>query len=507
MRGALASVCIAVAAVSGCHPTTPRVPLPPPAVLWSQVTVALVPRPGYTGTQRVNFAVPIPRGKLADPDRVRVLARGVELAAARRGLARHPDGSVRSVQLQVEATVTPRAMLEVRLDEAPTTPPLELVPVSTTLEPPDGSEGPKVWVLLPANWLAASGVVGPQVPITDVRIDAFENVCDYENHTTSHFLAERSSRGVWLYDRGTTMYRGHARRGDLLTLESAYRETALYRAAITGTGAATRIGVPGAADDLKYHYAQGLAIHYLLTGDDRFRESAEDIATRVSALWHNFAYAGDDRFWTERNAGFSLLAYVWARIVTDDRAAELEDRAHAHVDAYLTMQDTQPASWTDREARCFAHTAAAHGEDYGTWGCSPWMSALLAEALDVYASEIGGTRARAARAAIVKLGKILARDGLDDTGKPYYWMGLGEAPDEIDWANEHWGEAAYVIAMAWHHGERRDASLRATAIELLVRLHADGVSPHTRSFNWQCRAAVAAPSYLRDPGRPATLER
>jgi len=489
MRGLLAVVTFALA-LAGCGPATPRVPLPSPAASWKSVTVSLAPRTGHSGTQRVNFAVPLARGKLTDPDRVRVLANRVEIAVARRALARYLDGSVRSVQIQVETAAT---ALEVRLDEPPTTPSLALVDVSTTL----ANDLPKVWALLPANWLAGSGVAGPQITIADTKIDAFGNVCDYDRNATAQFLAEQSNRGVWLYDRGTTMYRGYVRRGDQRTLESAYRETTIYRAGMSGTGAATRIGVPGAVDDLKYHYAQNLAIHYLLTGDDRFRESAEDIATRASALWDNFAYAGSDKFWTERHAGFSLLAFVWARIVTDDQALVLEQRAKAHVDAYLAMQATYPASWTDPEARCFAHTAEAHGEDYGTWGCSPWMSAILAEALDAYATEVRGAGAKAARAAIVKLGKIIARDGLDKTGKPYYWMGIGDIADEIDPDDEHWGEAAYVIAMAWHHGGRRDASLKATAIELLVRLHADGRSPHLRSFNWQCRTAVAAPYYLR----------
>jgi hypothetical protein len=189
---------------------------------------------------------------------------------------------------------------------------------------------------------------------------------------------------------------------------------------------------------------------------------------------------------------------VWARIVTDDQAAVFEQLATSHVEAYLAMQATYPAGWTDPAARCFAHTAAAHGEDYGTWGCSPWMSAILAEGLDAYATEIRGASAPAARAAIVKLGKIIARDGLDKTGKPYYWMGIGGIADEVDGDDEHWGESAYVIAMAWRHGGRSDAALKAAAIELLVRLQAEGISPHTRSFNWQCRAAVAAPYYLRD---------
>ncbi|MBA2544832.1 MAG: hypothetical protein H0V17_34640 [Deltaproteobacteria bacterium] len=487
--------CIALALLSGC-PAAPRATLPPPATSWRSVTVTLAPRAGVTGMQRVNFAVPVARGRLEQPALVRVLEDRIEIPAARRALARYPDGSVRSVQIQVDVSVAPGTTLEVRLDERPTTKELALVDVSTTLDPADGTQGPKVWALLPANWLAGSGVAGPQVTRAETKIDAFENVCDYDNHTTEKFFAEQSNRGVWLYDRGTTMYRGYVRRGDSKTLESAYRETAIYRAGISGTGAATRISIPGATDDLKYHYAQNLAIHYLLTGDDRFRESAEDIATRVSALWSNFAYAGDARFWTERHAGFSLLAYVWAKIVTDDRGAELDQRAAAHVDAYLAVQAAYPAN-TDPDARCFAHTAEAHGEDYGTWGCSPWMSAILAEGLDAYATEEGGERAKAARAAIVKLGKIIARDGLDRTGKPYYWMGIGDVADEVDPDDEHWGEAAYVIALAWHHGGRADASLRKTAIELLVRLHADGVSPHTRSFNWQCRSAVAAPYYLR----------
>lgn len=495
MRGRLA-VLIAVA-LWGCPASTPRVQLPPPAVSWKSVTVKLAPRAGISGVQRVNFAVPLARGKLKDPDRVRVLVAGAEISAGRRALARYHDGSVRSVQLQVE---TAAASLEVRLDEPPAAPPLALVDVALTLEPSDGTQGPNVWALLPANWLAGSGVAGPQITLDETKIDAFGNVCDYDNHTIAQFLSERSNKGVWLYDRGTAMYRGHVRRGDQLTLESAYRETAIYRAGMSGTGEATRISVPDAALDLKYHYAQNLAIHYLMTGDDRFREAAEDIATRVSKLWDAFAYAGGDRFWTERHAGFALLAYVWARTVTDDQAAVLDQRAKSYVDAYLAMQATQPASWTDPDARCFAHTAAAHGEDYGTWGCSPWMSAILAEGLDAYATEVRGAGAKAAREAIVKLGKILARDGLDRTGKPYYWMGLGDIADEEDPDDEHWGEVAYVIAMAWHHGGRADASLKKTAIELLVRLHADGVSPHTRSFNWQCRAAVAAPYYLRGGG-------
>jgi hypothetical protein len=476
-------------------PPPPPPPPPPPA---ATVDVTLQPRVGVTGTQRVNFAVPLARGQLADPARVRVLAGATELRAARRALARYADGSVRSVQLQVDADVGV-GTLKVRLGEAPTTTELARVAVSTTLETPDGSLGPRVWVRLPAAWLSASGVVGPQVTeaaVEGTALDAFDGACDYANHTVTQFIAQQASKDVWLYDRGTTMYRGYARRGDALTLESAYRETAIYRNGLTGTGAATRIGVPGSAADLKYHYAQNMAIHYLLTGDERFRDSAEDVADRIASMWSP-DYGGGDGFWTERHAGFALLAYVWAGMVSDDRADLYQALADDAVEAYLALQATYSPGWNDQAARCFAHTATAHGEDFGTWGCSPWMSAILADGLDQYATETGGSAATAARGAIVKLGTVLARDGRDSSGKPYYWMGMGNSSDEIDDYDEHWGEPAYVVAMAWHHGGRSNATLEGAARAMLGGLKSHGTSPHLRSFNWQCRSAPGAAYYLR----------
>jgi hypothetical protein len=482
------------------EPAPDPTPDPAPTPTGATVDVILAPASGVSGTQRVNFAVPLAPGRLLDPTRVRVMSGSTELSAARRALARYPDGSVRSVQIQVDTAAVGGATLQVRIGEAPTRPALALVDVSTTLVAADATLGPRVWARLPAAWLSASGFTGPQIPeaqTTGTAATAWRNVCDYANHAISSFLSASGTKDAWLYDRGTAMYRGYARRGDLVTLESAYRETALYRRGMTGTGTSTRIGVPGAVDDLKYHYNQNLAIHYLLTGDDRFRESAENLAVRVHALWSSPDYAGGSDFWTERHAGFALLAYVWADIVTDDRGTEFQELADDAVDAYLAMQARYPTNWTDTAARCFAHTAAAHGESFGTTGCSPWMSAILADGLDAYATERGGSDAVAARGAIVKLGTILARDGRDSRGKPLYWLGVGTATDEVDPFEEHWGEAAYVVAMAWHHGGRTSSTLRTAADALVSGLASNGTSPHLRSFNWQCRSAVATPFYLR----------
>ncbi len=461
----------------------------------------LVPQAGVTGVQRVNFALPIPAGLLHEPTRIRLAPPGgSELASARRALATWPDGSLRSVQLQVEVDVTATTALDVEVDAPTASGALTLVDVAGTLAAADGTAGPRVWVLLPSGWLASSQVAGPIVPaavIAGTPLDAWSSLCDYAVFDADAFLAVADTAGSWLYDRPTALYLGYAITGDLGPLQSAYREAAIYRAGLTGTDENTRISVPGAASDLKYHYAQGMAIHYLLTGDDRFREGAENVAVRAHALWSDPGYAGGADFWTERHAGFALLAYEWAAAVSDDRAATFAAWSDQAVAAYLPLQDVATSAW-EVDARCFAHSAEAHGEAFGYVGCSPWMSAILADGLEAHARRVGGAGAAAARSGLVRLGRMLARHGRDLDGRPYYWMGAGVDAAEIDPYEEHWGESAYVVALAWHWSGRTDAELRTAALSLVDGLGRLGEAGQLRSFNWQCRSAVMTPFYLRE---------
>jgi hypothetical protein len=94
------------------------------------------------------------------------------------------------------------------------------------------------------------------------------------------------------------------------------------------------------------------------------------------------------------------------------------------------------------------------------------------------------------------MGRIFAQQGTDADGRPFYWMGVGTDDDEPDAYDEHWGESAYVIAMAWHYAPADEPELRDAADALIEGLAAYGSAPHMRSFNWQCRSAVATPYYL-----------
>jgi hypothetical protein len=470
---------------------------PPPTP--TTFTVSLV-SDGATGMQRVNFAVPFAAGVITDPDRIRITLGGTEVPAARRALASHGDGSIRSVQLQIDVDVTANPTLTVELGVDGASGPA-MMPVVGTTTGTGNNVHPKVWAVLPTSVLLASGLGGPliaQSDVTDTALDAWNTLCDYDRWNTDQFLMNSaSSRDVWLYDRVTAMYRGYFTTGTLSPLRSAYREASIYRAGMTITnGVATAIAPPTANDDLKYYYSQNMALHYLLTGDDRFREAAEAVSARVVTMW-NPVYNGADRFWTERNAGFALLAHEWALMVTDDQAAAINARSEAAVTAYLSHQVMYPTGYDDMTVRCFGHTATAHGESYGGTGCSPWMSAILADALDEYARRVGGTRAWDVRTSLVMLGRSIMRDGRDSAGKPLYWMSEGTGTDVPDQYDEHWGESAYVVALAWNATGRMEGALKVAADQLAAGFKANGEVGQTRSFNWQCRSAVATPALLK----------
>ena len=462
------------------------------------IPVSLVPQGDAGGTERVNFGVPLPRNQLDDPGRLRIADEGSELPAYVRPIAWYDDGSLRSVQVQVEVDVSTTDELEISLGAAASGGALEPVPVEDTLVTADGTEGPRVFALLPPRWLVRSGLVGPvpsAPPEQGASPGAWAGVCDYEDYDSSRFASERGSRGSWLYDRPTALYRLHAITGDLSPLRSAYQEAHQYRTGIVGSEESTRIGVPTAENDLKYHYTQGMAVTYLLSGDERLRERVEDVAVRASSLW-NPVYTPGGSFWTERHAAFALLAYVWAARISVDRRDEFLVLADEAVDAYRDTQAAYPAEYTRDDARCLSHGASDAGETYGYEGCSPWLSAILADGLAEYAAERGGERASRAREAIVKLGRFFAEFGADPDGKPYYWLSGDGTRGERDPFHEHWGEMPYIIAMAWHYDGRRDDWMREVAEAFVDGLALHGEASQIRSFNWQCRSAPLTPFYL-----------
>jgi hypothetical protein len=120
------------------------------------------------------FGVPLPPDLLRDASRVVVLDdRGRPLPAwiesleqwRSGGRAGRRDGSIRSLRVRLRVDPVEHGTLQVRLGEAGHPAPEGAPPDSEdVLLAPDGLRGPRVFALLPAAWLCASGVAGPQVP-------------------------------------------------------------------------------------------------------------------------------------------------------------------------------------------------------------------------------------------------------------------------------------------------------------------------------------------------------
>lgn len=447
------------------------------------VRVQLVPRDGVVGRQRVSFGMPLPRGLIDDPRFLRVDHDGKELRAARRVIATYADGSARAVQLQIELDFAGPDEVDVVVGALAATEPLAPVTVERTLRPPDGVEGPRVWAVLPARWLSPSGFAGKIVSeraVEGTLLDPWNRVCDYRLYGIDAFLAASEQPRAWRFDRATVLYRGYARRGELPTLSAAYREAAIYRLAVTD------FGVP--ETDMEFSFAQGLAMHYLATGDDRFRESAEDIALDLA---DRIEAAGAMERLDELHAGLALLSWVWAMAISDDHGQELGAIADRAVETWLAARDREPTRWSDPDARCFPHVDSS-----GTTRCTPWKSVVLVEALDHYATERPGPLADEAVRAIVELGRYVAREGNDRDGRPLAIIGVGDAPDEIDWDDEYWGDAAYVVAAGFHHAGRNDRELGFAGYDLVAAYRTIGQAPDLESFNRQCRTGVATPWFL-----------
>lgn len=471
------------------------------------VNVTLTRANGVTGTQRVNLGVPVADGVAATtPIGVRIA--GAVVATYSRALATYPSGNARSFQVQFDA---PDTAMTATIELGTTAPALTSVAVDTLLQ--DEAFGaamvrtPRVWATLPAAWLVGSTVAGHLVTnasLAAAPLNAWRTKCDYAAYGSSAFASQMGTAGPWLYDRGTALYRGYAVTGALGPLQSAWRETDLYRQRLLASSATPP------STDLKYNYTQNLALHYLFTGDDRFREAAETIANRATVSGYTGAISTS--FWTERHAGFGLLANVYAARVSDDQAATFRMRADTILTNLVAIQNTAltltsaPANkMLDATYRCFAHTPQAHDiTEYvnldgapATLVCSPWMSAIVAEGLEAWADDAPAPRRTLALEAIVRLGRRLVNpDNRAPSGRPHYLLGVdgANAPDGFD---EHWGETAYVGAMAWHYSGRSDATLRTNAMHYVTGFSTNGTIGQLRSFNWQCRGAIATPYYLQ----------
>ena len=397
---------------------------------------------------RVTFGVPLPRGSLpvGQLATVKVLRNGDEIPANVAMLTpwRHTSNaaqdasSVRVLRIQVEYTFSaPFPASEsvsvqwggsartVSLDfRDPRTAWHQVTDTTTstggaTFGPEHNVFEPDVYALLPAEWLATSGLKSPtaamdssislaripaaQVPAAftgyreadQAQVNFFYSVINDDEPNTEqsanntnyfsqvppppHELGE-----PWLYDRATTLYVGYLRSGGFRFLREAVRNADYYRqllytAADCNDGACVgsfrlKNQDPAAPwHDAKYSYNESLALTYWLTGDELALARVRDV-TRV---YEDVATSPNPNSFTERHSGLKWLANVVAYEVTGE--AQYKTELLGILTDFRNAQTAGPSGAPDDGG--IWHSIRSHeGVASDTPITSPWMSALIADA-------------------------------------------------------------------------------------------------------------------------------
>ena len=357
----------------------------------------------------VSFGVPFPRGTVADAGRIRVTDEaGTEIPAHVEELARWRSlggaagfqESTRSALVQISVTFASASPKTIRVHwgAAPGSPlprmgdpwagwdaigagtffPAEYPAAAAVREP-------NVYVTFAPDWLGACILRTRTEPLgTDAGWAFFDGVAPEFARTAVNDVDPRvtaanqinyaGDKEPWLFQRASTLFGMYVRSGDVKWLRHAHRAAQFYAAHLTATGFFDL-----AADDLKYAYGSALFLDLMLLGDTRQLPRIEAVAG-AGAGW-NPTYTATTSFWTERHQTYSLLAALvaWEATGSATHAARV-----TRVATESFRMAREPASGWAPEG-CILHTQASHeGDDVTQPICSPWMSALLAEAIFRY---------------------------------------------------------------------------------------------------------------------------
>lgn len=394
------------------------------------------------GSQLVTFGLPFPRGRLVDPDHVRVTSvdgddlptDATELARWRHLTDPARDGtSIRAVLVSFrhDCSAAPRANYHVQWRVRRSVHArLGVTPANVThawgpMAPPTVGEHPATdnygvdraaasirephtWVTLPPDWLLAAELRGPAQRISDPDLRAYlfgfgrSAVNDFPVDPPTGIKRDQgraitdwtSNFEGWLFDRPYALWNAYVQSGEVKWLRHAHRASQYYADWISGDGDVS--GYPrgsfrkrpapssGERGDPKYSHSGGLLAAYLLTGDARLLQKIRDIEAFTSRISTRLPPASQSTaLWTERHVATALAGALHAFEASGDAAARARVQ---NIVAQLRDDLKRPPEGYPKDMRgVLLHSAQAHeGEGNAGWLMSPWMSALLAEKMWQY---------------------------------------------------------------------------------------------------------------------------
>jgi len=431
----------------------------------------------------VSFAVPFPKGFLTDVQTVKLLDEsGREIAIYTASLASWKEINsianfgVRSVLVQTtlgfvdvdeNGLADPRVLtiewggsqrtanIEERQDVR-----------STWVEVKNGIYGdgiyePEVFAVFEPQWYGKAALktrinangTHPDFSSYEVFYKNFSNTVLHkvDPRVSAEYLADYTDKySAWLFDKPMALYQLALKTGDYSIFRAAHRAAQFFSKHIDDHGYFDL----KSTSDMKYSHAEGLATNYLLTGDSDVRDSV----LRMERAFDEFdvRYTLDKNFWTERHAAAKLVGLVVVFELTG--STSVAQKIEQTFSALLAMQNTPVDGVPNTGA--LMHTTASHAEAGEGFMMSPWMSALLIDAVERYYIHSSDERVKGF---VQKLADYVAEHGvyqtdafyqssMPDSVVPYYIAGegLSDAQHYVEpWSNsEHNLDVAKIFALA-----------------------------------------------------------
>jgi hypothetical protein len=242
------------------------------------VPIAVQRFDGGSGNVLVSNAIPLTPGLLKADElgKVRVWVDGRERSIYVESLeGRHPDGSLRSVLVQFNATLGPADVLpgEFIVEQARGT---------ADLPKPQAGRSLPAAVALPTdpNYLIGTNIVGPTITAAasagqGIPYNKYEQ--DFGTFADFHWAADGENGCYDYYDRALTYYAFWARTGNAEYWRRGTRCAVSYR---TGYLEPNNYG-----SSPHWSQMEGLDAHYTLTGDDSSRYAIGRVA-QILGFWY-----------------------------------------------------------------------------------------------------------------------------------------------------------------------------------------------------------------------------
>ncbi|SEL71096.1 hypothetical protein SAMN05216262_11865 [Colwellia chukchiensis] len=351
----------------------------------------LVAQPGYSAVHEISFALPsnklankpskhngkillllpVPQKKLPLTSKLRLNATKQTIAANFKVLATWP--SVKGQQyirlLAIDINVTAANMRQLTLSWSSASHALNVEQLS------EKEYHPRQLVYPSRAWLLQTILLHPaQTVASDWYLEPQKKYAHYVTNQAllrqKGYPAQKATQ--WLYDRPQAIYQLYLMSGDEQWLNKANALADFYINHIDENG----IFKLKKRFDPKMLMPKGVLYRYLLSGDVK----AKAALTRMfeKSLDWQASYRLTRGFWTERNQAAALnVAISYWELTGEAKALQ---RINELIDATVAMTFNPVNNWPLRG--CPQHSFKAH-EGWGdnSAACSPWMMALLGDAL------------------------------------------------------------------------------------------------------------------------------